>query len=257
MNSRKNIQLVSVNTQCHVTRHALYTVIIAGLLVNSGQLSANWQQPLDRNEVDAVAAIALAEHAGGTTGWTKPSGNSMEKSLNVDQRSATVNSLPHPLGTQILLIELQEQKQQPLHRLAEVFLFDYQRGITERKLVDVERNLLVDSREISSVHLPLSETEIRYGTELIWSNSEVSQRVADEMTVSGGHGDITGLDNAVSSLLTRVSIWVPDNPGQAGISQCDSQRCALISIFTTHNYHFSIEPVVNLMSGEIFVDIAQ
>lgn len=257
MNSSHHVVPGTAFAPYRVAKHVLCTILIFGLLAYSALLFANWQQPLNKSEVDAAAAIALAGHTVTTTKQTESPGKSVESAFTAFRRSSISNNHSHPLGTQILLIELQEQKKQSLQRLAEVFLFDYQRGVTERKLVDVESKLLVDSRDIASVHLPLSQTEIRYSTELIWSNSEINQRVRDEMIASGAGMEHGGLAGDVSRLLTKVSIWVPDNPGQAGVSQCDSQRCALISIFTLDNYNFSVEPVVNLMSGDIFVDILQ
>ena len=57
----------------------------------------------------------------------------------------------------------------------------------------------------------------------------------------------------LADLQTRVSIWVPKGNTEAH-ENCSRERCALISLFTAANYSFSIEPVVNLMSGEIYLD---
>ena len=211
-------------------------------LAMSLQLNASWQTPLNDEEIKKAADAAMSQYASGAT--ARPDG--------VGLRSISSTGTAHPLGVQVLLIELKEQKRpaDQASRIAEVFLFNYLRGVTEFKLFDVERNELIATRDIPSVHLPLADTEISYSKALIWNNPEFIERIRTEyeavQSLSAGDSDL-------ADLQTRVSIWVPNGSTEAH-ENCSSERCALISLFTQANYSFSIEPVVNLMSGEIYLD---
>ena len=61
----------------------------------------------------------------------------------------------------------------------------------------------------------------------------------------------------LTDLQTRVSILVPNKKTGDKPELCQRERCALISLFGADNYSFSIEPVVNLMSGDIYLDLIQ
>lgn len=232
-------------------------VLLVASLFYTKQLLAAWQQPLSEDEVARVAAIIVSSDSSLNgellQGLATPRTDTKLRSAlgGVDN-----GLLRHPLGTQILLVELKEQKKQSEQprRLAEVFIYDYQRGVTELSVIDVEQERVIRKQTIATAHLPLVETEIDYVQQRIWNNAEISQRLQQEMHSSGGVA-ISG--SSLSRLQTRVSIWVPTNPAQSGASNCVDERCALTSIFTEDNYNFSLEPVVNLMSGEIYLDLVQ
>lgn len=215
----------------------------------SSELHASWQVPLNAEEVGNVTSAAMSQYVSDDS--SSPAGIQNQREL----RSISSNSIPqHPLGVQVLLVELKEQKaSDQAVRLAEVFVFDYQRGVTELNLVDVERNELIDKRYISSVHLPLSEAEITYSKALIWNNAEFKSRVQREIeTLQTDSGNVDFTD-----LQTRVSVLVPNGRMADQSELCGANRCALISLFSADNYSFSIEPVINLMSGDIYLDLVQ
>lgn len=217
-----------------------------------------WQAPLSNDEIIRATAIAMSDPP---PGQQNPMGSSPQVGLDEFRRSTQANvriapAESHPLGSQILLIELKEEKNSstPTVRLAEVFVFDYLRGIAELNLIDVEQNTLILKQEIPSVHLPLSDAEISYSKFLVSNNAELKRRIKDEIIATGQALPITS-EQLLSELQTRVSIWVPNSPVQSGASNCDHERCALISLFTADHYNFAIEPVVNLMHGDIYTDL--
>jgi len=155
----------------------------------------------------------------------------------------------HPLGVQILLVELKETKHrsEQTARLVEVFLFDYDGAGTHRKLVDVDSREIVTSTEISSAHLPLTDQEIAYGKALMWQDTELLQRLSVELNHS----------TDIADLQSRVSVWVPGRDDQSGLSHCDVERCALVSLFTEDNDSLPVEPVINLMRSQVYTDLVQ
>lgn len=218
----------------------------------SFQLYASWQDPLSADEVHSATAIVMSQFS---------LGDSDKSALSASARGSrelrSSDNFQHPLGVQVLLVELKEQKKNSVQtpRLAEVFVFDYQRGVTELNLIDVESDELMVSRDIESVHLPLSDEEINYSKNLIWNHAEFKQRVQREVETlqslpSAVNGELTDLQ-------TNVSILVPNNRTGNHSDVCRHNRCALISLFTADNHSFSVEPVVNLMSGEIYLDLVQ
>ena len=235
---------------CKYAWHA--GALLCGIVATS-QLNAAWQNPLNTEETQTAASAVMSQY---TNTGTAPfdTGNSTG--------SRTVNSaanLQHPLGVQVLLVELREQKNtaDQAARIAEVFVFDYQQGVSELNLVDVESNLLLSTREIDSAHLPLSELEIEYSKTLIWNNTEFAERVQTEYEnlISSISDEIS--PNAPDNLKTMVSIWVPNSNPERQSDPCVQSRCALISVFTEHNYNFSVEPVIDLMSGQIYLDLVR
>jgi len=199
------------------------------------QASGAWQQPLSEDELSQAIGIALTDS------------DAAYQSLQGTRRAAQVaqdNSAVHPLGIQVLLAERKEVKNAAAdaNKYAEVFLFDYALGKTLLKLIDIDQGIAVETRTVNSVHLPLTDAEIQYAKSLMLNNAELDEPGSTQ----------TGL----ASLDARVSIWVPGLE-QASRSHCDRERCALVSLFTNDDYSLSVEPMVNLSTGEVSVDLFQ
>ncbi len=225
------------------------SMVLVGVLF-AGQLGADWQQPLTADEISRSVGIARYSRPVDRTRLSSDFGNAAKHNV----RSPLTNTRAHPLGVQILLVELREQKK-PLSesRLVEVFLFNYDRRVAELNVIDIDQGALISTTDIDTAHLPLSDTEIEYSRSLIWNHDELKARVRHELSLlqTGGVGE------DLSRLQARVSIWVPQSTDQSGASGCDRERCAFISLFTENDYSFSVEPVVNLISGEIYIDLVR
>lgn len=203
----------------------------------SGDLWGDWKPPLSVIEHDRAVDVALGRDA--QLNWQRTAKNL------IPQTDGTT----HPLGVQILLVELKELKTRSAtdERVVEVFLFDYDRGDTRRKLIDVDTLEIVATTEIASAHLPLTDEEIQHGKNLMWQDTDVLKRIRAELS---GVVDL-------SALQARVSVWVPGDVAQTGTSNCGHERCALVSLFTDGNYSLSVEPVINLMRGQVYTDLVQ
>lgn len=207
---------------------ALIAILMMLALIMSTNVSANWQLPLNRSEVAQAAVLVTAA--------IKPTPT---------QRSMPMND--HPLGSQIVLIELREEKNPSDNtaRLAEVFVFNYLRQTSELHLVDVVAQRILRSTDIESPHLPLSDTEITYAENLALDDADVNRKVVLELSRLQDESD--------TAVQSRVAIWVPDSPSQAGDTRCHLERCALVSLFTDSERSLTIEPVINLITGKVFV----
>lgn len=206
-----------------------------------------WQIPLTELEQGEAVSIALAVQ--------EPDPESLRQEELALSRDALGSVAKHPLGVQVLLAELQENKNSHAndHRRVEVFLFDYDLGVTLLKLVDVERVAMVSTTVVDTVHLPLSDAEIQFARSVIHGHARLQTVVAAELSNSIKHH--TG-KSGIEDLHSRISVWVPDADTDMG-SNCSNQRCALVSLFTRDDYSLSVEPVVNLFSGEIYLDLFQ
>ena len=216
---------------------------------------ASWQDPLNVGEIETTAATVLSRYSTGATDQSTTSSLQDGDSIGT-RRIYSASGTQHPLGVQVLSIELKEQKHvtDQSSRLAEVFLFNYPRAVTELHLVDVESSEVLSTRDIDSVHLPLSDAEISYTRKLIWSDAEFRERIQREFQSLNALEASAGVPVESADLQTRVSVWVPI---RRQAHQCMRNRCALISLFTQDNHSFSIEPVIDLMSGEIYLDLVQ
>jgi hypothetical protein len=199
----------------------------------SGQVSG-WQDPPNANDRASAVAIALSDLASDSN---RP---------GLATRS-TLSS--HPLGVQVLLAELREQKNPSTSQPIEVFLFDYATGKTVLKLVDLEQQHILSSTDIETTHLPLTDAEIQYAESLMQTHNALAERV---------QGELTAIQNEIvvglSELEARISVFVP-HQSRTDESVCDRQRCALVSLFTEDDFSLSVEPVVNLSSGKVYLDL--
>lgn len=224
-----------------VAMRMLSGVSLLGLLYGL-PVAASWQTPLSELERDQAVSVALAE-----------SDNGLADSTVVNQRRTRGQTRSHPLGTQILLTELRESKNTPAQasRYFEVFLFDYNLGSTLLRTVDVNQMSLVSTVVVDSVHLPLTEVEIQYARSLVLQDEQVKESVIRELAVLE-----TDSVFSITDLQARLSIWVPA-ANKVSKSNCDRRRCALVSLFTTSDYSLSVEPVVNLSTAEVSIDLIQ
>jgi len=171
--------------------------------------------------------------------------------LQATQRSRDSASATHPLGVQVLFIERREEKKRIGALLADVFLFDYHRVGALVDTVDVNTGELINSRNINSLHLPLNSAEANHATQLLRDNSTFFETLSIEYQQRFGEA-LT----ARHAIDMKVSVYVPDEHVIAN-SVCAVSRCALISVFTPDHYNFSVEPVVDLVSGAVLMGLMQ
>lgn len=169
------------------------------------------------------------------------------------QRSLIGARNAHPLGVQVLFVEAKEQKKKStsIGLQAEVFLFDYQRVQTSVELVDATTGELISAKILDSVQLPLNTVEADYATQLLRDSSDFHNRLGSEYQHQ--------FDQAVvdeKSIDMKVSVWVPDTRVYKD-TPCLTSRCALVSVFTNQHYNFSIEPIVDLVTGVVYLDQLQ
>jgi len=224
--------------------------IMAGITMFAGfsnHLNAAWQQSLSEEETTHAVTIVLSSQVSGAMSAGAPS----ERSRTVQSGDLSLTDPNvHPLGVQILLVELREKKNASLGdlRLAEVFLYNYPRQTTELHLINLDQGVLLQTTEVDTAHLPLSDEEIEYSKQLVFNHDQLTARVNNELS------RIQGVE--LGGLQQRVSVWVPTTR-QAGSSGCENQRCALLSLFTANEQSLVVEPVVNLISGDVFIDLVQ
>jgi len=207
--------------------------LIHGALVYAGLAYGAWQPSLSADEADRAVDMVLKQ---------EPAGFSIKTA--------------HPLGVQVLLVERREKKHKGDEQTSfvEVFVFDYIRNVTQLSLVDLAANMVVETTDVNSVHLPLTDQEISHSKAAISNHHELTERVSREL---GFDNNPATTELNLADLQARVSVWVPGRSEYADTAKCDRQRCALISLFTNDDYSISVEPVVNLHSGEVFIDLIQ
>ena len=217
-------------------------VALVGLAALLAPATNAWQNALSPSEVSV--ALEVADLSVSVTSLD-PTGVKEEAP---DQTSG------HPLGIQLLIVELKEQKKAVSgQRLAEIFTYNYSRQMAQRHIVDLHQSVLISVQDINSAHLPLSDAEIDYANLLLWDNPEFQQRVSQELL------DLQ-LDPSsilISQTDARVSVWVPGSEERSATSGCRLQRCALFSLYTDNEDSLTIEPVVNLVTGKVYVSILQ
>ncbi len=229
------------------------TLLSALLALISFPSLAGWQPALTANEQATATSLALQSIA------TRSAAASSGKSESAQTRNGNAgNELPvgsPQLEIEVLLVEVQHSKKNRIARIAEVFVFDYQRGVTELHRVNMENDEVIEVIEIASPHLPLNSREQQAATALAVTNDQVRQQLETEYQRAFGRA-LTTFDE----IDMKVSVWQPQ-PHQSNSSEiartCDHERCALISVFTRDNYSFSLEPVVNLMQNVVYPEALQ
>lgn len=221
---------------------ALY-LILAAIVTLQTPVAIGWQDALTESEIShAIELAGLSINAV----VPLPTDTVEANKTTLRQNGA------HLLGTQLLLVELKEQKKaSPDQRMAEIFTYNYNSQIARLHIVDMQHRVMISVQDISSAHLPLSDVEIDYANWLLWSNSDLRQGVLREIE------NLQLTPSTTSTTLTdaRVSVWVPGSPEHGASSGCNLQRCALFSLYTKNRDSLTIDPVVNLVTGEVFTDL--
>lgn len=207
----------------------------------------------------AVALTSLCVQAGWQQSLTNAELQALEQSVNGNRtQSRAANRLSTgsgsgTLGLEVLLIELQEKKSvsENSSRMAEVFVFDYATATSRVMLLQVDTQEIISSLPINNIHLPLNEREVAEALRLLLLDEALMAALQLEYEAQQGKS-LESLDQ----VDMKVSIWNP-GAGRAASHECNESRCALVSLFTKNHYNFSVEPVVNLASGNISLDMVQ
>lgn len=235
-------RLISRNVNLIHSLTRLFCVALVGLAAFMAPTINAWQSALSPTEVSLALEVADLS-VNGTS----------QDSTDVEERTQDLTS-SHPLGIQLLIVELKEQKKAVVgQRQAEIFTYNYSTQMAQRHIVDLHQSVLVSVQDINSAHLPLSDAEIDYANLLLWDDPEFQQRVSQELL------DLQ-LDPSsilISQTDARVSVWVPGSVEQSAASGCRLQRCTLFSLYTDNEDSLTIEPVVNLVTGKVYVSILQ
>lgn len=232
-------------------------MLVAGFAM-TGHLFAGWQAPLSEDEVNLVLS-SVSDSA-------DPDQYSSQRSSGLGTR--TLGSSPQPADTltdqrshaglqsrQVLLVELLERKNKNARqelRVAEVFVYDYDTTSTHRHLIDASTGVMIETQSVNSVHLPLNTAEQDFALQLIEQHPQLTQLLSAEYTEQ-----FASALPALSELQNKVSIWQPAVSNHPVATTCQQRRCALVSIFTDNNYNFSVEPVIDLHSGQLYTGVLQ
>ena len=235
-------------------------------LLLPGMVSA-WQDPLSGSEEAAAVSLALsdklnnrAENTTGTSGSANTVAIKARPALQARQAIASADNTSSAitLGREVLLVELLYQKQKKSsasesvqQRIAEVFLFDYASGKTSRYEIDVNTNDVLREQAVASPHLPLNDREQSAAVSMLVNDASAFAAISSEYQRHFGQA-LQGTDN----IDMKVLVWQPPAANTStAASDCRTQRCALISVFTNNNFSFSVEPVVNLMTQNVYTGV--
>lgn len=209
------------------------TAIALCLIINSS-VEADWLPSLSANNIALITAAT-------------------EQRATNKQHSRLERQFSHELGLQILMIEAKEQKNRAdnAELLAEVFVFDYLTGNSSLDIVNATNGTLYETRRIAEPHLPLNQAEIQFVTNMVQSSSVFIDRLEQEYQHQFGRSL-----PALSQLNMKVAVWNPAGTAHAD-SHCTTSRCAYVSVFTSDYFNFSVEPVVDLVSKTVFLDLLQ
>ena len=249
--------------------------ILALCLLGPGIVSA-WQDPLSGSEEAAAVSLALSDKPGNAvesadkvipTLNARQAIQSSERPLLLDNAAAADaaaagaaaadSKTPITLGKEVLLVELLYQKrkknvaQTTQPRIAEVFLFDYETGKTSRYEIDLNTDDVLREQAVASPHLPLNDREQSVAVSLLENDDAAFANLSAEYQKYFGEvlQDAANID-------MKVFVWQPPAGNtSAAASDCRTQRCAMISLFTRDNFSFSMEPVVHLMTQSVHTGV--
>ncbi len=205
----------------------------------------------------AFALASLCAQAGWQQSLTSAEVQALEQSVSstrTQRRAANrLSSGSGSLDLEVLLIELQEKKSESENspRMAEVFVFDYATATTSVMLLAVDTQEIISSQPINNIHLPLNEREVAEALRLLLLDEELMTALQKEYETQQGK-----VLESLDQVDMKVSIWNP-GAGRVASHECNQARCALVSLFTINHYNFSVEPVVNLATGNISLDMVQ
>ena len=190
----------------------------------------------------AICALASLNQA-------QAAGLSLSQQATVAATASTVPwptartlAIGHPLGAQTLSIEKQERKNQLDVRWINVYQYNYAAQATRLLVMDLQENVIVKQTPIDSVHLPLNDVEIDFALSLIAQDTALLQRLKQDHSRRTPEPFVS-----IYELDLKASIYEPlqaEHP-------CQTQRCALVSLFDQTNTVFAAEPIVNLSAMSV------
>ncbi len=148
----------------------------------------------------------------------------------------------HPLGTQTLSVEADWQKNANGQRIARAYQFDHDQRQSRLLMIDLDTMQLIKQHRIDSVHLPLNNNETQYARQLLDQHSEMLGAINQERAKQSqtAVGDFSDYD-------AKASIYEP----LIKTHPCQTARCVLFALVDTSLTVSSVEPLVNLSTGEI------
>ena len=134
-------------------------------------------------------------------------------------------------------------------RAADVFVYDYEAGLTRRVGVRLPTGEVDAFEELPGVQLPLSEREVRRAFEIAWADPRVRRRVQDLQRAR------TGAPFADPSELrsTAFVFDVRSNPlgANEAAARCGEHRCAQLLLMTSDHFAVEVIPTVDLSEGVV------
>lgn len=220
--------------------------------LSSVAIAGSWQQPLDTNTYEQLTDIAtslvdspeahtsLESHAAPLTGTTAAQSTTQTRGIAGND----VARLP----PQVLLIERLESKREQSDT-AEVYVYSYRTEQTTRHLIDINTGEHYRTDIVPRISLPLNAFETAHVLSMIKQDPIIIERLSHDHQQQLGAA-FSGWD----TIESKVSIWLPPINHSKQAQSCLRQRCALVTLFTGGYYNFSVTPIVNLNTGEIFLD---
>lgn len=209
--------------------------------------------PFTRRGVKLQRKVVIFFFIATLTGWQAPAHT---RSLDPDEqnRAEALARLvpwiteqqqkltPHPLGTQTLFVERQEEKKIVHERIARVYQYDYNSRTSRLVIIDLDENSVIRTMPLDSVHLPLNQMEMEFSRKLLAADDKLMSQLRNEQLRRAVQPFAS-----LSELDVKASIFEPldtDHP-------CAVTRCALLSLFDASHTVFALEPVVFLNSLSI------
>lgn len=159
-----------------------------------------------------------------------------------------------PNSYELLLVERDrsEDKKSGVRR-ANAFVYDYKTDETIIYRIDPATNKILSSVRRTNMQLPLTEGEIARTVNLIFSDKETFELIANE------YQRITGkVLTSPKDLEAKAFVFTADTlPEQLNTAsqQCGLHRCAQILLYTHDSIVFEVSPIVNL-SANLITQIA-
>ena len=240
----------------HTTKYYAVLGFVALTALLHTSVSMAWQGALSADEEIRLQQLSSSLEKQKAPVARSVSNSSIDSGTSTTTSTATVKvpGALSQLGREVLLTELVYRKNgkkknsqnrvdnsdQP--RIAEMFVFDYDTGITTRYEIDLATDNILREDNMQSIYLPLNDNEQTLATRLVTADSTVMTAVNNEY-LKQFQQPLAELDD----LLMKVSIWKPNRTDTSAVAtECRTDRCAQISLFSRSNFSLSVEPVVNL-----------
>lgn len=269
--------------------HAAAAMLVILGCVSSAQ-AATWQAPLSPELRSHAAALAL-DALGSDAPTNLPAASTANSTLrprnasgsggspDADAAGDQSDSLLHS-GSVALVVERRERKrgsqdEQP-QDLIDAFVYHYAAGTLHRVTVaagsdaqpQTDAQSVIEIRQLHSIQLPLTPSETRKVLQHLQQHAVLQQALASEYQ-QFHHRSLNSdqLDYRVAVWNPQASMPVPTSEtpltqsdtgiepaSSAARTRCAERRCALIAVFTRDMFNFSIEPVIDLATGEVWLD---